>query len=118
VKKISHLCKYLALALLTEPELSSVLLAELSLSVSSPLEMSAIVFFSDSEQVHCEQSRSVDPYNLVTDPDSALFVSGFQDVNKNKIFPNFFLLFEVHLHHSSSHKEVTTVEKIVFLFFD
>ncbi len=84
MKKISHLCKYLALALLTEPELSSVLLAELSLSVSSPLEMGAIVFFS--EQVHCEQSRSVDPYNLVTDPDSALFVSGFQDVNKNKFF--------------------------------
>jgi hypothetical protein len=61
VKKISHLCKYLALALLTEPELSSVLLDGPSPSFSSPSEMAAIVFFS--EQVHGEQAfcSAVDP---------------------------------------------------------
>jgi len=52
-----------------------------------------------------------DPHHWLTDPDPApdpvLFVSGFQDVNKNKLFSKLFAYFflQVDLHQSSKIKK-------------
>jgi hypothetical protein len=54
------------------------------------------------------RSGSADPYHWLTDPDPALFVSGFQDANKTKYFHQRFfayLLFFLKVHFKGVFKQ-------------